>query len=67
LFLLACIPALVQLVQLYLIMDTKSFLNAYVTERLPEVAPELFDGAPDQPHFTVDQRYIAPGDKPAMA
>jgi hypothetical protein len=48
-------------------MDTKSFLNAYVTERLPEVAPELFDGATDQPHFTVDQRYIPPGAKPAMA
>jgi hypothetical protein len=48
-------------------MDTKSFLNAYVTERLPEVAPELFDGATDQPHFTVDQRYIPPSSKPAMA
>jgi hypothetical protein len=48
-------------------MDTKSFLNAYVTERLPEIAPELFDGAPDLPHFTVDQRYIQLGAEPAMA
>lgn len=48
-------------------MDTKNFLNTYVTERLPEVAPELFDGATDQPHFTVDQRYIPLGDQPAMA
>lgn len=48
-------------------MDTKSFLNAYVTEKLPEAAPELFDGAPDLPQFTVDQRYIPPEEETAMA
>ena len=48
-------------------MDTKEFLHGYVTERLPEVAPDLFDGAPDNPHFTVDQRYIPPGGQTAMA
>lgn len=48
-------------------MDTKDFLLGYVTERLPKVAPELFEGAPDIPHFAVDQRYIPPGAKPAMA
>jgi len=48
-------------------MDTKSFLNAYVTERLPEIASDIFDGAPDQPHFAVDQRYIPLGEQPAMA
>jgi hypothetical protein len=48
-------------------MDTKSFLNAYVTERLPKVDPESFDGADDIPHFSVDQRYIPLGEQPAMA
>lgn len=48
-------------------MDTKNFLSAYVTERLPKVLPKLFDGAEDQPHFTVDQRYIPLGEQPAMA
>lgn len=32
-------------------------LNRYVTERLPELVPGIFDGAPDEPSFTVDQRY----------
>jgi hypothetical protein len=41
-------------------MDSKSFLTQYVTERLPQQAPQLFDGAPDEPHFTVDQRYVPP-------
>lgn len=59
--------ALVWQAHQFLIMDTKSFLNAYVTERLPKVAPELFDGAPDQPHFTVDQRYIPLNPATAMA
>jgi hypothetical protein len=48
-------------------MDTKEFLHDYVSARLPEVAPELFEGALDIPHFAVDQRYIPPGVKPAMA
>lgn len=32
-------------------------LKRYVTERLPELVPGMFDGAPDQPSFTVDQNY----------
>ena len=31
-------------------------LRAYATERLPEMRPDVFEGAPDIPHFTVDQR-----------
>ena len=38
--------------------DTNSFLNQYVTARLPQIAPGIFEGAEDIPHFTVDQRYI---------
>jgi len=40
--------------------DPNSFLNQYVSERLPQIAPGIFEGAPDEPHFTVDQRYIPP-------
>lgn len=47
-------------------MDTKSFLDNYVTERLPEKRPDLFDGAADEPHFAVDQRNIPLGSQPAM-
>ena len=39
-------------------MDTKSFLNTYVTERLPDIQENDFEGAPDNPHFAVDQRYV---------
>jgi hypothetical protein len=42
-------------------VDSKSFLNTYVTTRLPELKPGIFEGAPDEPHFTVDQRYIPLG------
>ena len=38
--------------------DTNSFLNQYVTERLPKFVPGIFEEAEDIPHFTVDQRYI---------
>jgi len=48
-------------------MDTKRFLENYVSNRLPQIAEGVFEGAPDIPHFTVDQRYIPPGTKPAMA
>jgi hypothetical protein len=33
-------------------------LKRYVTERLPDLVPGMFDGAPDDPSFTVDQRYL---------
>jgi len=48
-------------------MDTKSFLTAYVTEKLPDFNPEESEGAPDIPYFTVDQQYIPLGKQPAMA
>ena len=35
-------------------------LQRYVTERLPELIPGVFDGAFDYPSFTVDQQYIPP-------
>jgi hypothetical protein len=35
-----------------------SFLNQYVTERLPQIAPGIFEGVPDEPYFTIDQRFI---------
>lgn len=44
-------------------MDTKSFLNTYVTERLPDIQENNFEGAPDTPHFTVDQRYNPLGEE----
>lgn len=47
--------------------DTNSFLNQYVTARLPQIAPGIFEGAKDEPYFTVDQRYIPPGVQTAMA
>jgi len=43
--------------------NPNSFLNQYVSERLPQIAPGIFDNVEDQPHFTVDQRYIPPGNK----
>lgn len=33
-------------------------LDRYVTERLPNLVPGVFEGAPDEPSFTVDQRYL---------
>ena len=45
-----------------MLMDpTNQFLTQYVTQRLPELKPGVFEGAEDIPHFTVDQRYIPPG------
>jgi hypothetical protein len=41
-------------------LNRDTFLKQYVTERLPLFVPGIFEGAPDQPHFTVDQRYIPP-------
>jgi len=48
-------------------VDTKEFLKNYVSTRLPQSEDGMFEGAPDIPHFTVDQRYIPPGIKSAMA
>lgn len=31
-------------------------LQSYIKERLPALTPGIFDGAPDLPDFTVDQR-----------
>jgi hypothetical protein len=39
-------------------------LQRYVAERLPQLVPGIFDGAPDYPSFTVDQRYIPPQELP---
>lgn len=38
--------------------DPNFFLNQYVTERLPQIAPGIFEGVADEPYFTVDQRFI---------
>lgn len=46
--------------------DSNTFLNQYVSARLPQFVPGIFEGAPDEPHFAVDQRYFQPGDKTAM-
>lgn len=35
----------------------KENLKRYISERLPALVPGIFEGAPDLPHFTVDQRY----------
>lgn len=34
-------------------------LKRYVTERLPNLIPGVFEGVPDLPSFTVDQYYKA--------
>jgi hypothetical protein len=31
-------------------------LQSYIKERLPALIPGIFDGVPDLPDFTVDQR-----------
>jgi hypothetical protein len=31
-------------------------LQSYIRERLPALVPGIFDGTPDLPDFTVDQR-----------
>jgi len=36
--------------------DGKAFLNQYVTERLPDFAPRMFEDGPDVPSFTSDVR-----------
>jgi len=67
--LLASISVLLLLATLFSMEtpDTNSFLNQYVSARLPQVAPGIFEGAEDKPHFAVDQRYIPPGIQTAMA
>lgn len=40
--------------------ESQQFLAKYTAERLPQLVPGQFDGAPDIPDFTVDQRYIPP-------
>jgi hypothetical protein len=37
--------------------DPHAYLQHYIKERLPHLAPGVFEGAPDIPYFTVDQRY----------
>ncbi len=39
---------------------SQQFLAQYKDERLPQLVPGIFSGAPDIPDFTVDQRYIPP-------
>lgn len=34
----------------------KDHLDRYLAEKLPELAPGIFEGAYDEPSFTVDQR-----------
>lgn len=34
----------------------KDHLERYLAEKLPGLAPGIFEGAPDNPSFTVDQR-----------
>lgn len=46
--------------------DRNSFLNQYVTARLPLIVPGFYEGAPDEPYFTVDQRYIPVAPATAM-
>ncbi|MGA0128660.1 MAG: hypothetical protein ACO3I1_05170 [Burkholderiales bacterium] len=40
-------------------INPSEHLNRYVTERLPQLVPGIFSGAPDLPDFTVDQRFEA--------
>lgn len=40
-----------------MIPSASEHLNRYVTERLPQLVPGIFEGAPDDPSFTVDQQY----------
>ena len=37
----------------------EKLLRSYISERLPALVPGIFEGAPDLPHFTVDQRFKA--------
>lgn len=39
-------------------ITAKEHLNQYVTERLPDLVPGIFEGAQDTPSFTVDQRNV---------
>ena len=36
---------------------SQPFLDRYIKERLSKLVPGRFEGAPDDPSFTVDQRY----------
>jgi len=37
---------------------SQQFLAKYRTERLPQLVPGIFNGIPDAPDFTVDQRFV---------
>jgi len=37
-------------------IDPIDHLHQYTKERLPSLVPGIFEGAPDNPYFTVDQR-----------
>jgi hypothetical protein len=41
-------------------VDSTDHLKSYITEKLPTLVPGIFDGAPDNPDFTVDQRFMPP-------
>lgn len=40
-----------------MVPSANEHLNRYVTERLPQLVPGIFEGVPDDPSFTVDQQY----------
>lgn len=42
-----------------MIPSADEHLKRYVTERLPQLVPGIFEGAEDLPSFTVDQSYMA--------
>jgi hypothetical protein len=44
--------------------DARAHLHQYITERLPQLVPGVFDGAPDLPDFTVDQRFSKVNEPP---
>lgn len=39
--------------------EANEHLRRYVTERLPNLIPGVFEDVPDLPSFTVDQHYRA--------
>lgn len=43
--------------------ESQSYLNQYVTERLPQLLPGAFEDDPEAPGFTIDRRFI-PFDAP---
>lgn len=36
---------------------SQQFLDQYTKERLPQLAPGMFENVPDEPSFTVDQGF----------